>query len=203
MDNSDKTEPQVTTQHAHVLDGDEWGAVVRDRPAAARDALAGDVSAACHVGAADVSDVAFGPDGRHASFGVTHNAGVSEEELNRRLEAYGFPRMHALYERRGAAPDGADAALAELATATAEHAEELRAVARALGVAEDAYGGSVEGDERAPTVEQLVARAEELATAAARADKAVTDAEALRAAVEGALGPLPGDDGDADRKSVV
>ncbi|KAL7702281.1 hypothetical protein NQL31_000824 [Lotmaria passim] len=159
VDNSDKTEPQVTTQHAHVLDGDEWGAVVRDRPAAARDALAGDVSAACHVGAADVSDVAFGPDGRHASFGVTHNAGVSEEELNRRLEAYGFPRMHALYERRGAAPDGADAALAELATATAEHAEELRAVARALGVAEDAYGGSGEGDERGCSVEVLVGAA--------------------------------------------
>jgi hypothetical protein len=50
----------------------------------------------------------------------------------------------------------------ELIGGRAEDAEGLRAVARALGVAEDAYAGATEGGERVPTAEQLAARAEGL-----------------------------------------
>ncbi|GET92319.1 flagellar attachment zone protein, putative [Leishmania tarentolae] len=133
--NSDKTKPQSTSRHEKVFEGEDWGAVVENKPHALHDAFVMDVCAACRVGRDDLSEIEFALGSLHASVTVRHDSDISCDDIAKLVEDYHYPNVWALYAKRLSPKDGLDEAkdtISDLQEALTAKEEEVANVAAEL-----------------------------------------------------------------------
>nr|CCC90093.1 conserved hypothetical protein [Trypanosoma congolense IL3000] len=110
----------VTTRHTKRFDGDCWGRVLQYHTVALCGAFSKEAAAACKIPQENITILELRLGSLYVTFHVTHDADVSEEEIQQRVDIYPFREVLRLYANRNAPPDGVDALLKRNAELEAE-----------------------------------------------------------------------------------
>ncbi|RNF19687.1 putative kinesin, partial [Trypanosoma cruzi] len=106
--------PPVCTHHSKKFEGEEWDALLHDRPSELLDVFTNDVSTACRVSKDSVNNVTFALGGLTCEFDVTHDADTTPADIDKRIAEHPFYLMQQLYDNRYGEKKGIDRATDEI-----------------------------------------------------------------------------------------
>ncbi|KAH9577626.1 hypothetical protein LSM04_009584 [Trypanosoma melophagium] len=115
----------VTTRHVKRFDGDDWKCVLINHLDTLRATFIAEAAVACRVTQEDITLCEFRLGSLYVTFHVSHDADVSEAEIQERVELYPFREVMRLYANRDAPADGLDAALKRIAELEDEMKDKL------------------------------------------------------------------------------